>query len=111
MNKRQLTKHVAQQTNVHPTVVELVYDKIIQSILAQAAASGKSSIPGLATVKVAVKPARPERVIRNPKTQEPIVLPPRPSRRVIRFRAVKDISELINSAEVDNVCVQNPAGH
>lgn len=80
LTKKQCLLFFAEQAN-------LVYTEL-QTV-------GVVTIPGVAKVFVQQKPAKPERIGKNPKTGEAINLPAKPAFKIVKVRPVKGTKDAI----------------
>ncbi len=90
MNKTELIAKVAQETQLPKGKVQAVLDGIINSIGDSLKSGDKVSFVGFGTFEVAQREARTGR---NPQTGASIKIP---ARKVVRFKAGKQLKESVN---------------
>ena len=72
------------------------WDDIIQAIKNELAAMGAATLPGLGTLHVRTRAARPERPGRNLHTGEALVVPAQPAKKTVILSAAKALKEAVN---------------
>jgi Bacterial nucleoid DNA-binding protein len=73
MNKTQLIEIVTKEANLKKRDVEAVMDVLFTSIMAEVAKGEKVQITGFGSFE---RKSRSERTIKNPRTGEPMTVPP-----------------------------------
>lgn len=99
MTKSELTRAVAQHSNVAVSDVGLVLDALADVALAELSTDGpgRVTLAGLVRAEVAPQPERTERRGRNPATGEPITIAARPARPrgKIKLRPLKRLRDVL----------------
>ena len=72
------------------------WDDIIQAIKNELNAMGAATLPGLGTLHVRTRAARPERPGRNPQTGEALTIPAKPEKKGVVLVAAKALKDAIN---------------
>ena len=93
MTKHDLIRNVAFNTGETQTRVEKIYDEIFKTIAEALAKEDRVHIPTFGVFNVKW---RKEKVGRNPRTGEPVLIPPK---RVVKFTPAKALQEKINQKE------------
>ncbi len=96
MNRAELNEHVMRSAGLTKANVDRFYQGFVDLAKKELQRKGEFSLPGLGTMVVRVRKAREGR---NPQTGEKIRIP---RSKVVRFRAYKDIKELLNPGLVSN---------
>ena len=73
------------------------WENIVVDAKNELIAMGASTLPGLGTLHVRTRAARPERPGRNMHTGEALVVPAQPAKKVVVLSAVKALKDAINS--------------
>jgi DNA-binding protein HU-beta len=90
MNRDQMVEGIMRSAGISKANVNRFYDGLVELARKQLLANKEFVLPGLGVLRVR---ARAARVARNPRTGEPVHVP---RKKVVRFRAYKDLRELLN---------------
>jgi DNA-binding protein HU-beta len=90
MNKAQLIDEIVAKTGLKKKDVEAAMAALVESVTETLADGEKVQIAGLGAFEVKTKAERPGR---NPKTQEPIIIP---ESKTLSFSASKTLKDSIN---------------
>jgi DNA-binding protein HU-beta len=93
MNRKDLTNFVSGDMNITKTDANLAVDSVVAGIINGVMEDGKVTIIGLGTFYLL---DRSERKIKNPKTGEDIVVPPKT---VVKFRPSRLLKTAVNDRE------------
>jgi nucleoid DNA-binding protein len=101
-NKKALTKtavyqELSTQTGLSKKQVGEVFDALTELVKREVGKKGPGQVtlPGIVKLQVKLKKATKARPGRNPKTNEPITIPAKPARKVLRARVLKVLSEVV----------------
>lgn len=95
MNKRELIASIAEQTGYTQTAVKNMLNTFIHTVFEEVKSDNKVRIGGLGVFSLIHQGTRP---VRNPQTQEPIMLVPRDS---LKFRPADDLVRKLNGEKTD----------
>jgi len=90
MNRDQMVEGVMRSAGISKANVNRFYDGLVELAKKQLQSQGEFVLPGLGVLRVRVRKATTGR---NPRTGETIRIP---RKKVVRFRAYKDLRELFN---------------
>lgn len=90
MNKTQLVDTVAKESNLKKSDVETMFDALLNTIMGEVAKGEKVQITGFGSFE---RKERSERTVRNPKTQEEMIVP---ASKVPGFSAGSIFKEKVN---------------
>jgi DNA-binding protein HU-beta len=100
MNRDQMIAGVMRSAGLSKANVNRFYDGLVDLAKKQLQSEGEFVLPGLGVLRVRVRKATTGR---NPRTGETIRIP---RKKVVRFRAYKDIREMLNPSAAP----EEPAG-
>ena len=92
MNRDQMIEGVMRSAGISKANVNRFYDGLVELTKKQLQSQGEFVLPGLGVLRVRTRKAT---MGRNPRTGEAITIP---RKKVVRFRAYKDLRELLNPA-------------
>lgn len=90
MTKNELIARIAADTNASKTAVTLVLESLAEVTTGKLATDGEFSIPGIGKLKASMRAARTGR---NPRTGEPVNIPPVIG---VKFAAAKTLKDALN---------------
>lgn len=90
MNRDQMVEGVMRAAGISKANVNRFYDGLVELAKKQLQTQGEFVLPGLGVLRVRTRKATTGR---NPRTGEPIQIP---RKKVVRFRAYKDLRDLFN---------------
>ena len=93
MNRDQMIEGVMRSAGISKANVNRFYDGLVELAKKQLKSKGEFVLPGLGVLVVRVRKATTGR---NPRTGEKINIP---RKKVVRFRAYKDVRELLNPGQ------------
>ena len=94
--KARLVAAIAEDTGLSRKDISAVFDSLAHLMHRhlKKRAAGVFTLPGLAKFKVSTRKATKERQGRNPFTGEEITVAAKPTRRIVRIRALKAVQEM-----------------
>ena len=92
MNRDQMVEGIMRSAGISKANVNRFYDGLVELARKQLLNNKEFVLPGLGVLRVRTRAAR---VARNPRTGEPVNVP---RKKVVRFRAYKDLRDLLNPA-------------
>ena len=96
LTKTQVFGAIAEANDLTRKQVAAVFDSLSDLIKKNLARRGPGvfTIPGLLRIRSTTKPAQKARLVRNPRTGETMMSKPKPARRVVKVRALKNLREM-----------------
>ena len=97
LSKSGLVAHLAEASGVLAKDVRAVMAALEGAVASSVHKKGAGSftLPGLLKIKRHMKPAQAERMGRNPKTGEEMVIKAKPARTVVKVLALKNLKEMV----------------
>lgn len=95
--KSQILSKLADDTSLTKKQVEGVLTSLGSMIESELSKKGPGTftLPGLIRLRRAEKPATPAKMGRNPRTGEPMQIPAKPKRTVVRARVLKALNQSV----------------
>ena len=90
MNRTELTRKLSEHTGMPQRTVEVLVGRLFHLVVAELGAGRDVTIPGFGTLAVKT---RARRTGRNPRTGEPLEIPPS---RTVTFRPSKAVRDVVN---------------
>lgn len=90
MKRDQMIEGIMRAAGISKANVNRFYDGLVELARKQLLTNKEFVLPGLGVLRVRTRAAR---VARNPRTGEPVNVP---RKKVVRFRAYKELRELLN---------------
>lgn len=96
-NKTAIFQALADKTGLSKKQVGTMFDELAAYIKTQLGKKGPGvfTIPGLLKIKRVEKKATPSRQGKNPRTGEPMTIPAKPKRTVVKALALKGLKEMV----------------
>jgi nucleoid DNA-binding protein len=95
VTKSELVYDLSEKTDLNKTEVNKVLNAL-EELVYKAVSSNKSiTIPGLVKIYTHKKDATPARQMRNPATGETVNVGPKPARKVIKVKAIKNLKDML----------------
>lgn len=96
-SKTVIYQTLAEKTGLNRKQVASVFDELNLFIKGQLSKKGPGmvTLPGLLKVKRVEKKATPARPGKNPRTGEPMTIPAKPKRTVVKALALKGLREMV----------------
>jgi len=94
MNRNQMVEGIMRHAGISKANVARFYEGLVELARAELQRNKQFVLPGLGVLRVRQRRARRGR---NPRTGEPLQIPPR---KVVRFRAYSALDELLNGPRV-----------
>jgi nucleoid DNA-binding protein len=96
MTKSLILKEIAENTGLNKKQVSSVLDElsIVIERHVKKRSAGQFTLPGLLKFEVRKRPATKARKGINPFTKEPMDIPAKPARRVVKVRALKKVQDM-----------------
>jgi nucleoid DNA-binding protein len=88
---------LSEKTALSKKQIGVVFDELTAFIKAQLGKKGPGvfTVPGLLKIKRVEKKATPARQGKNPRTGEPMTIPAKPKRTVVKALALKGLKEMV----------------
>jgi nucleoid DNA-binding protein len=88
---------LSESTGLSKKQIGTVFDQLTAYIKAQLGKKGPGvfTVPGLLKIKRVEKKATPSRQGKNPRTGEPMTIPAKPKRTVVKALALKGLKEMV----------------
>jgi nucleoid DNA-binding protein len=98
--KTEILKTLADNTGLSKKDVSGVLDQLMELVKRDLGKKGPGlfTIPGMVKFKLVQKPATKPRPGINPQTKEPIMIPAKPARKVVKAYVLKGLKELVAPA-------------
>ena len=96
MTQAEIISIIVGATGCPKTVAESTYKSLVNVLVGRMKDNGRATLPGLGTLHVRTRAARPERPGRNPKTGEALVIPAKPEKKGVVLVAAKALKEAVN---------------
>jgi nucleoid DNA-binding protein len=97
LTKSAVYQEVSAETGLTKKEIASVFDALTSLIKHEVGkkGSGVFTLPGVVKIQLKMRPATRARPGRNPKTGEPMTIPAKPARKVLRARVLKALSETV----------------
>ena len=88
---------LSESTGLNKKQIGTVFDQLTAYIKSQLGKKGPGvfTVPGLLKIKRVEKKATPSRQGKNPRTGEPMTIPAKPKRTVVKALALKGLKEMV----------------
>lgn len=99
MTKSEITKHMVEKTNLPKKDVVAFLEELDTLIREQLGKKGPGiiTLPGLVKLRTVIRPAKPERMVRNPATGEMVKAKAKPASKTVRASPLKALKDSVMS--------------
>jgi len=96
MSKSEISNALSESTGLTKAQITSVFESLSELVGQQLKSGpGVFTFPGLLKIKVARKPAVPERTGINPFTKQETVFKAKPARNVVKLQALKNLKQMV----------------